>query len=495
MPLNRESESLARDFGDVPGEFRSTLRLMIDASELGDRAMFDDTVEACERIAHRIGLPHYLWRARCARAMQATIEGHFETAMRFLEQAEQLALDAGDQGALLTIPIQRFAILYEWESPLATPFEVIERDLSRVFTTLPDAEIYARPVFESFHCRSGEGKSTRSIMDEHLVERILAGRDRFCVARLGEVAVMNRKLDLAATVVEALTPYESRCATMGLMGMHWAGPVAYTLALLHAGLGNMDEASRQFARALDIARRMRGKPMIARIYEGMAELARRSGDAAKAKHYAQEAAAIARRLQLRPSRFELDVHPGAVPAATATGTATTDDTFSMSLEGDVWNIRFRQQTALVRDSRGLQMLARLVTHRDQDIHVLDLSGAGGSAAGGGNAGPGLDDQARQEYRRRVRELEEELEEATELGDQGRIEALQDEMEFITRELSRAFGLGGRRRPSGAAAERARINVRRRIKDAIRRIGEQLPEAGRYLENTVKTGSYCRYAPL
>src|SRR5690606_9691410 len=161
MPLNRESETLARKLGDVPGEFRSTLRLMIDASELGDRRMFDDTVEACERIADRIRLPHYLWRARCARAMQATIEGQFETAMRFLEQAEQLALDAGDHGALLTVPIQRFAILYEWDSPQATPFEVIEQQLSRVFTTLPDAEIYARPVFESFHCRSGQGQGAQ----------------------------------------------------------------------------------------------------------------------------------------------------------------------------------------------------------------------------------------------------------------------------------------------------------------------------------------------
>jgi tetratricopeptide (TPR) repeat protein len=491
MPLNRESETLARKFGDVPGEFRSTLRLMIDASELGDRQMFDDTVEACERIAERIRLPHYLWRARCGRAMQATIEGQFGAAMRFLEQAEQLALDAGDNGALLTVPIQRFAILYEWDSPQATPFEVIEQQLSAVFAMMPDAEIYARPVFESFHCRSGQGKSTRSITDEHLVERILAGGDRFCVARLGEVAAINRNSDLVATVVEALRPYESRCATMGLMGMHWAGPVAYTLALLHGSLGNLDESSRHFARALVIARRMRGQPMIARIYEGMSELARRSGDAANAERYAEEAAVIARRLHLRPTRFAPHAPADPPPAHLR----AADDAFSMSLEGDVWNICFRNQSALVRDTRGLQMLARLVAQPDQDIHVLDLSGAGTSAAGSGDAGPALDDQARQEYRRRVRELEEELEEATELGDQGRIEALQDEMEFITRELSRAFGLGGRQRPSGAAAERARVNVRRRIKDAIQRIGEQLPEAGRYLDNTVKTGSYCRYAPL
>jgi hypothetical protein len=70
-----------------------------------------------------------------------------------------------------------------------------------------------------------------------------------------------------------------------------------------------------------------------------------------------------------------------------------------------------------------------------------------------------------------------------------------ELEFITRELSRAYGLGGRKRRSGSAAERARVNVRRRLKDAIERIGEQLPDAGTYLANTIKTGTYCKYVPM
>jgi hypothetical protein len=38
-------------------------------------------------------------------------------------------------------------------------------------------------------------------------------------------------------------------------------------------------------------------------------------------------------------------------------------------------------------------------------------------------------------------------------------------------------------------------VRRRIKDAVERIGEQIPDAGRYLENTIKTGRYCKYTPM
>jgi hypothetical protein len=44
-------------------------------------------------------------------------------------------------------------------------------------------------------------------------------------------------------------------------------------------------------------------------------------------------------------------------------------------------------------------------------------------------------------------------------------------------------------------ERARINVQRRLKDAIASIGAFEPELGRYLGATVKTGSYCSFTPL
>lgn len=491
-PLNRECEALARRFGDVPGECRSNMRLLIDGGELGDRRMVDETVDACERLANRIGLPHYQWRAASARAMQAIIEGRYDAATDYLDQAERLAECAGDVGARLTIPVQRFALLYEWDSPRTTPFEVIERQLAAVFATMPDAAIYARPVFASFARRAGMTDGGPSLTEEYVVDRIFAGSDRACLAHLGEVAASSRNLALAERVLEALRPYQSHCATMGMMGMHWVGPVGYTLGLLCTALGRMDEATEHFSRALVIARRMRARPMIARIYEGMAHLAAEIGDTAAAARHASEANTIIRRLSLRPSRLV----PGEPQDTTRTVARDSGEAeFSMSLQGDAWSIRFRQRTALVRDSKGLQMLFRLVSQPNQDIHVLDLGATGAQVGESGDAGPVLDEKARTEYRRRVRELEEDLEEAAELSDHGRMEALREELDFITRELSRAFGLGGRHRPAGSAAERARVNVRRRIKDAILRIEEQLPEAARHLDNTIKTGSYCRYTPV
>jgi len=61
-------------------------------------------------------------------------------------------------------------------------------------------------------------------------------------------------------------------------------------------------------------------------------------------------------------------------------------------------------------------------------------------------------------------------------------------------LTQAYGLGGRVRRTGSAAERARTAVTARIKDAIRRIGDVHPELGRHLTRSVRTGTFCVYDP-
>jgi hypothetical protein len=39
-----------------------------------------------------------------------------------------------------------------------------------------------------------------------------------------------------------------------------------------------------------------------------------------------------------------------------------------------------------------------------------------------------------------------------------------------------------------------VAVTRRIREAIRRIGEHAPELGKHLERSVKTGNFCSYDP-
>ena len=91
VSINREVSELAEKFGDVPAQFRSNLRLMIDSGELADRETQIKAIDTGNAIAARIALPHYQWRAASARAMQAMIEGRFEDAAALLDEAESLA--------------------------------------------------------------------------------------------------------------------------------------------------------------------------------------------------------------------------------------------------------------------------------------------------------------------------------------------------------------------------------------------------------------------
>jgi hypothetical protein len=109
-------------------------------------------------------------------------------------------------------------------------------------------------------------------------------------------------------------------------------------------------------------------------------------------------------------------------------------------------------------------------------------------------GHGIDDMARDAYRFRLRELQAELDEADMFQDPGRAERAREEMAALEAELSRAFGLGGRRRPGASAAERARQSVTKAIHEALARIEGQDAALGTHLARSVRTGLYCTYDP-
>jgi hypothetical protein len=175
-------------------------------------------------------------------------------------------------------------------------------------------------------------------------------------------------------------------------------------------------------------------------------------------------------------------------------------------------VRYEGAQFTLRDTKGLQYLARLLAAPGVEFHVLDLASEGGvptksvdaataRAAGAelgttglGDAGEALDSYAREEYRSRIRELDAEIAEAESWNDPERLARLQSEREFVIDELSAAVGLGGRSRPSASASERARLNVGKTIRSAIDRIDTHNPALGRHLSRAVHTGSFCSYMP-
>jgi hypothetical protein len=152
-------------------------------------------------------------------------------------------------------------------------------------------------------------------------------------------------------------------------------------------------------------------------------------------------------------------------------------------------------TAHIKHARGMQMLAELVAAPGREVHALALMGSDGEAADGGDAGELLDKEAIADYRERLRALDAELAEAESWSDTGRAARARAERDAIATELARGVGLGGRARRASAAAERARVNVQRRVRGAIKMIGQSLPDLGAYLERTVRTGTFCSYEPF
>jgi tetratricopeptide (TPR) repeat protein len=487
IPLNQEFGALATKLGDIPGRFRSNLRLMIDASEAGDRKMMVDAIDACDELARRIGLPHYLWRASSARAMQATIEGQFELATRLIEEAESHASKITDSEADIVLPIQRFAILTEWELDQSSSLEDIKTQLHDAFDRgTPDAEFFIAPFIRAHAIGRDVEVAQRIVSDKLMLERVFAYRDRFSLNLTGEIALLAEDLELAERVFDASIEHENDCVSLGLLGNIWLGPVATFLGKISAAFGRAEEAAAYYYKALETCSAMKAQPCVARIHLSLAEAEEQLGNKETATKHRETGERMCKQLSLREQRI--------APAGPQQQPTSSAAAMSIEKQGDYWNVSFNGAQVIVRDSKGMQMICRLMLHPGTEVHVLDLSGSSVEIASK-DAGPALDAAARAQYKQRISELREQLEEANEFADLGRIDQLQNELDALTRELSRAFGLGGRERRSGSDAERARVNVRRRIKDAIDHIAEQDADAGRYLESTIKTGSYCKYAPM
>ena len=149
---------------------------------------------------------------------------------------------------------------------------------------------------------------------------------------------------------------------------------------------------------------------------------------------------------------------------------------------------------IVPDLKGYRYLERLLASPDREWHVLDLVAAEqGSASGPVEAGmPVLDDVAREAYRRRLTEVEQDIDEATLMNDAGRVELAQRDRDYLVAELTSAFGLGGRGRRVHGSSERARTSVARSLRYAVARLSDHHADLAAHLEGTLKTGTYCSY---
>ena len=185
------------------------------------------------------------------------------------------------------------------------------------------------------------------------------------------------------------------------------------------------------------------------------------------------------------------------PATEVAGSAPSVISLRPVPGGTVWSVGVAGAEKLLPDMKGLHYLRFLLQRPGAEVTALELSSlVGGTAAvvEQSSIEVGGDRRALAAYRSRLQEIDDEIDEATSWSDDARVARLQGEREALLKEVGAATGLVGRRRETGANAERARVAVRKAIAATLERIDAGDARAARLLRTTVRTGSTCCYEP-
>ena len=440
--------------GDPELELLARRYRIVVLMETGNVAVAAAEVRAFAHLADTLRQPGLRWYARVAEGMLALLRGDLDAAWDLAERGLADGRAAGSANAqMLAAGSLQGMILRE------------RKDLDGCLSILISAN--------ADHHEANRGMDFMYPMflvgygvDRETVREILARMPRdlrwtendglhLCIwCSLGDAAAFTGEVGWAERAFAELQEYPDRFALDGTASVCY-GPVGATLGRIAASLGRPAEAADWFRRALAALASTPAPFLRARIQADLASLA------------------------AGPTSL-----PPTVPTPAPSAARFTRD-------GDAWNVSFVGASVHLRDSKGLQDIARLLARPDREIHVLDLVGATVTNTG---LGEPLDARARREYEQRIRDLTEQIEEAEDHNDIAAAAALDDERALLLEQLGSALGLTGRSRPQGSDAERARKAVGMRIRDAIARIDRELPALGVHLRNSIHTGVFCSYRP-
>jgi hypothetical protein len=479
--------------------------------EAGDGPAAQRVLPGLGRLADVLGQPAARLTAWSRRSTLAALAGDFGPAADFSRQAFQAGQAAGLPDAGAVYWGQLYAIWLHAGLPHDDE-QWMERELRDLVARshLWAGHAAALVQLDAAH---GGTEQARGRLDELAGPGLdLLRPDMLYAWALAEIArgcVLLQAAEHAPRIYRALAPYAGR-AIVAAGAVMCSGSADHYLAGLAALDGDLAAADRHYRAAISCHRRLGARPMLARSLHDHALLLQQRGgaaDRAAATAALAEASAIAAGCGMTRLLAVLDGDGEAGRPGPGDLTLTREDA--------VWSVGYAGERTRLPDSLGLHYLDLLVRQPGRELaasELVRLAGAGlvqsvgpGAAsaaaradglheATGAPADDVLDSRARAAYRQRLADLDADLAEAAEWNDTERASRIRAEKDFLVRELAAATGLGGRPRQLGSESERARLNVTRAIRTAIARIREHAPDAAAHLDQAVRTGSRCCYAP-
>ena len=433
---------LARAGGDRTGEMLGRRLLVVALAEAAEWSAVDAEISSYARAAEQLAQHRLTWYVPLWRGARALMRGDLALADEHARELGAMAERAGSVNARLLGLVQRFVRLVSEGRT-----DELAGDFTEIVGLIPDEPQSAACAQALLNAHRGRLAEARADLD-----RVVAGivpRDGEWLPKYAQVsvaAVLAGHRTAAELAYRLLTPYAGHCAVEGILAGSW-GSVAAHLGLLARYLGRAEDADAHFARAAEL------------------DAAAGAALAARTREWA---------------------NGGSAPS----GGSAPDGRALFRPDGEVWTLRYAGQTVRLRDSKGLRDLAVLLGRPDEQTHVSELTRAGGFS--GADAGPVVDRRALAAYRQQLHRIDAEL--ASAGAGTAEAQALSREREALLAELSATTGLGGRLRVAGSPTERMRKAVTYRIRHAIARVADAHPELGRHLRASVRTGTWCSYAP-
>jgi hypothetical protein len=433
--------AIAGEMADAAGDdpelaFEAAFCRFTALLDLGDTA-FEVALRDMDRLAETSRLPRQRFFVTSRRATIAMLRGEYAAAWAHIEEADQLGAMIGHPDTVGVRMTQLLVMGLAQEGPAAAV------RLEREFGTVAPAEFSPemRALAALVEGRPEEAAAIVRSAEPALARARFRWRALSALAFDVEIAVAAGARDLCERWYEVLLPYADEVVDIG-GATAVMGPVSMFLGLTARVAGWSELAEAHLATALEMARRLGATPLATRI----------------------------------------EALIGAAPAPGA----------AFRREGSVWMLAYAGTTASIPDAKGLHDIAAMLALPGTDVPALRLlAGSAGAAFGSDTV---LDDAARAAYRKRLAELDDDLDLVTLDGDDDRVAALAAERGALVAELAAAVGLGGRSRRLGDPAERARTTVTARIRDALRKIDSQHPALGEHLRTSLVTGRMCRYEP-
>ena len=445
--------ALAKAAGDRELEVEARLLRAADLLELADpafRAELGDFFHEAETLRQ----PRLRYLAQSRRAMLAVLAGRFDEAERRLEAAYALGTEIGepDAGGV------RAEQLWEVRSSQGRRMDLAS-DIARTSLDPDSREAQAFALLAQLELGDVEplAAAARQLLDE--LDPAEVPRNQNWTTNLTYAAELAAAIGdplRCERLYRALEPLRETTAVT-TAAVTFKGAVDHHLGILAAALGRREAAEAHLRRAVELHRRLGARAWTRRSAEALERLV------------------------------------GAAPAGD--GGAPARGVFRR--DGALWTLGWDGASVRLRDAKGLGDIATLLRAPGREVRAAELVAAGGDASRAGlllGADEVLDQRARGEFRQRLADLEDEIDEADAWSDPERAARARRERDALADELAAATGLGGQARRLGDQSERARKAVTARIRDAVGRIERVHPALGAHLRASITTGTWCSYSP-